>query len=94
MTTSHLAELDVTHGDLKPGNILMFPSDTETPIPKLIDFGYSSIVLLRDDKLAIGRTWGWAAPEWTGSLFTLRSQEDGCIQLRAGLPASNLWGSI
>jgi len=71
MTTSHLAELDVIHGDLKPGNILMFPSDTETPIPKLIDFGYSSMALLRDNKLAIGRTWGWAAPEWTGSLFTL-----------------------
>jgi len=71
MTNSYLTELGVIHGDMKPGNILIFPSSTETLIPKLIDFGYSSMALLRDDKLAIGCTWGWAAPEWTGRLFTL-----------------------
>ncbi|KAK6396874.1 hypothetical protein LTR95_019511, partial [Oleoguttula sp. CCFEE 5521] len=53
---------DVCHGDLKPGNVLLFPHETRQVVAKLTDFGGS--VLDEDSDASISITTPlWCAPE-------------------------------
>lgn len=53
------------HGDLKPTNVLIFPTRTNRPMAKLADFGLS-VDDLESSNLGgagLGGTPGWQAPE-------------------------------
>ncbi|KAM5345132.1 hypothetical protein ACJ41O_010994 [Fusarium nematophilum] len=77
---SALHECGVVHGDIKCGNILVFPTDkTEHGYQaKLADFGYS-VFAGESDASLIGGTWPWNAPEW-------RTKVD-----RSSLPKSDIF---
>ncbi|KAF9771947.1 hypothetical protein IL306_010382 [Fusarium sp. DS 682] len=60
---THLHENGVIHGDIKPGNVLMFSAgDSKTFIPKLSDFGFSIFDEDSPLELPLG-TADWEAPE-------------------------------
>lgn len=58
-------ESKLVHGDLKPTNVLIFPTRTNRPMAKLADFGLS-VDDLESSNLGgagLGGTPGWQAPE-------------------------------
>lgn len=55
---------DVIHGDIKPDNILIFKDDHGRFIPKLADFGFSTLSMQEDDLILLPRSNPWDAPEW------------------------------
>ena len=57
-----LHENGINHGDLKPDNVIMFSSDQKL-IPKLADFGFAIIEATEANKVSIGGTRTWRAPE-------------------------------
>lgn len=52
---------DIIHGDIKPGNILVFKNDSGRHIAKLTDFGYATSA---GNDVYLPYTWPWAPPEW------------------------------
>ena len=56
----------VIHGDIKPANILMFRDSTGEVVPRMADFGYSTIVQNDDNEtIKLPRSRPWDAPEHT-----------------------------
>ena len=63
---------DVVHGDIKPGNVVIFSEDEGIVVPKLIDFGYSCYGMDDEDKVQIRGTPLWSPPEHTDEDVTIR----------------------
>jgi serine/threonine protein kinase len=57
-----LHENGISHGDMKPENIIMFWQHGKL-VPKLADFGFAVIEAVEAEKVAIGGTRTWRAPE-------------------------------
>ena len=57
----------VIHGDIKPANILMFRDSIGEVVPRMADFGYSTIVHQNGDNetIKLPRSRPWDAPEHT-----------------------------
>jgi len=66
--------IDVAHGDLKPGNILIQEDvDQTSQGVKVADFGFSSYKSTDEDFVRVARTEPWEAPEWHSRGFTLEA---------------------
>jgi serine/threonine protein kinase len=59
-------EADMTHGDIKPQNVLVFRDKSGAIFAKLADFGYSGWDMLESEKILIKppRSRPWDAPEY------------------------------
>lgn len=77
-------EFGIIHGDLKPANILVFPSGTGF-VAKLADFGLSMDEAKEEYTKPPGGTPGWQAPE-VGRYF-----EDGGLVLTSELPGTDTY---
>lgn len=66
---------DVVHGDVKPGNVVVFSksSDSHDVVAKMIDFGYSCYGMDDEDMVHVTGTPLWAAPESNGDDVSIRS---------------------
>lgn len=53
----------IAHGDLKTENVLIFSDEGSHATAKLADFGFSIVEKSVDEKIRIGGTWPWTAPE-------------------------------
>lgn len=53
----------IIHGDLKPENVLMFADKDGNQIPKVSDFGYSTLVAQEGDLVQLPISRPWNAPE-------------------------------
>ena len=60
----------ISHGDVKPKNVLIFREDSGRYVAKVSDFGFSSLVTI-DDSIIVPRTRPWNGPEWHHRGFTL-----------------------
>ena len=58
----------LVHGDVKAENVLIFSHSQRHYIAKIADFGYSVIQVGRSERLFLGGTFPWKAPEATGAL--------------------------
>lgn len=57
--------ISIIHGDIKPENILIFEDGANNIVPKLIDFGYSTLFAREQSvPIAMPGSWPWYAPEW------------------------------
>lgn len=54
----------VVHGDIKPGNILIFEQDNGNYIAKVSDFGYSTLFATEEDLIFMPCSEPWTAPEY------------------------------
>ena len=54
---------DIIHGDLKPENVLMFADKYGNQIPKVSDFGYSTLAAQDGDLIRLPMSRPWNAPE-------------------------------
>lgn len=63
----------IAHGDIKPGNILVFQASEASALEiQVADFGFSSFDKTDSDLVKVARTEPWEAPEWHPNYFTLR----------------------
>jgi serine/threonine protein kinase len=53
---------DIIHGDIKPENVLLFKDECGALVPKLADFGYSTMSL-SDMPIYLPKSKPWTAPE-------------------------------
>jgi serine/threonine protein kinase len=61
----------VIHGDLKPDNVLIFKTEEDKLIAKVIDFGFSCFGATDEDLVELPFTEKWSAPEWDGGEFPI-----------------------
>ena len=54
---------DIIHGDLRPENVLMFADKFGNQIPKVSDFGYSTLAAQDGDLIHLPISRPWSAPE-------------------------------
>jgi serine/threonine protein kinase len=54
----------IVHGDIKPENVLIFKGDSRGFVPKVTDFGYSTLCARNDSRIIMPRSVPWVAPEW------------------------------
>ena len=60
------------HGDIKPDNALVCKGKSGEPQAKVTDFGYSCFGCKEEDRVHLGYTAFWHAPEWWHRAFTTR----------------------
>src|SRR5438034_3833483 len=53
----------IVHGDIKPGNVLVFIDDSGGYTAKVVDFGYSTLAAGDDDLIMMPKSRPWNAPE-------------------------------
>ena len=53
----------IVHGDLKPGNVLVFKNETGRYVARVADFGYSTRYCGIDDVISMPKSVPWNAPE-------------------------------
>ncbi|KAI1118428.1 kinase-like domain-containing protein, partial [Nemania sp. NC0429] len=53
----------VIHGDIKPQNVIMFKADDGSFVPKVADFGYSTLLSEPEVTISLPRSRPWFAPE-------------------------------
>jgi serine/threonine protein kinase len=53
----------IVHGDLKPGNVLVFKDETGNYIARVADFGYSTHFCDTNDLVSMPKSIPWNAPE-------------------------------
>jgi len=80
----------IIHGDIKPQNVLIFNSASQTYTAKVSDFGYSTVFARSDARIKMPATEGWVAPEWNHRNVTTNS--DGAQKMDIfSLGALCLW---
>jgi serine/threonine protein kinase len=67
---AHAWSLDIIHGDIKPGNILI-SYESNRYVPKVTDFESAGVFSSANDLITLRRTIPWDAPEWHDRWFTL-----------------------
>lgn len=67
MCTLAYTATGIIHGDIKPANVLMFRDSSGKIVPKMADFGYSTIARENNDieTIKMPRSRPWDAPEHT-----------------------------
>ena len=60
---SVLHEEGLVHGDVKPDNVLICSHPVRKYIAKIADFGFSIFTTFEEEKIIIGGTQPWSAPE-------------------------------
>ncbi|KAF2848273.1 kinase-like protein, partial [Plenodomus tracheiphilus IPT5] len=60
---------DIIHGDIKPGNVLIYQGDNGFTA-KVTDFGYSTRIASDEDRIVLPKTYPWNAPEHDCGSFT------------------------
>ena len=63
--------LDIVHGDIKPDNVLVDEERSGRLVAKVIDFGCSSFGTTGNDRIILGYTPEWVAPDWRAGSFTI-----------------------
>jgi serine/threonine protein kinase len=58
-----MLSLGITHGDIKPQNVLIFKSDNGSYTAKVADFGVSTWSADDDHRITLPESWPWYAPE-------------------------------
>ncbi|KAI1197835.1 kinase-like domain-containing protein [Nemania serpens] len=53
----------VIHGDIKPQNVIIFKSEDGSFVPKVADFGYSTLMSEPDVTISLPQSHPWFAPE-------------------------------
>jgi serine/threonine protein kinase len=53
----------IVHGDLKPGNVLVFKDEAGTYVARVADFGYSTWFCDPNDVVSMPKSIPWNAPE-------------------------------
>jgi serine/threonine protein kinase len=53
----------IIHGDLKPGNVLVFKDETGNYVARVADFGYSTRFCDPNDVVSMPKSMPWNAPE-------------------------------
>lgn len=51
------------HGDIKPQNVIIFKSEDGSFVPKVADFGYSTLMSEPDVTISLPQSHPWFAPE-------------------------------
>lgn len=60
---------EIIHGDIKPGNVLIFKNDAGAYTARVTDFGYSTRFANEDDSFRMPKTSPWNAPEHHSNWF-------------------------
>lgn len=64
--------VEIVHGDIKPDNVLVCKGKTGEPQATVTDFGYSCFGCKEEDRVHLGYTAFWHAPEWRNRAFTIK----------------------